>query len=54
MVPTVHETAVAARTMFFENISFPVGTDPRGGWSDAKERDSQSPDATDPWSKGLW
>ena len=54
IVPTVHKTTVEARGMFFENISFPVGTDPHGGWSDAKGRDQQTTDADDPWSKGLW
>ncbi|MCR4613200.1 MAG: hypothetical protein K5778_04285 [Bacteroidaceae bacterium] len=53
-VPTVHQTTVEARGMFFENISFPVGTDPHGGWSDAKVRDQQMPDTEDPWQKGLW
>ena len=57
MVPAITETMADAWTTFLDNLSFTVGDDPHGGWSDAKERDDREWDdasCPDPWSRGLW
>lgn len=55
-VPKSTTTDVDTQTMYLDNISFTVGTDPRGGWSDSKQRDGEASDADTPdsWSQGLW
>lgn len=57
IVPAITETMVDAWTTFLDNLSFTIGDDPHGGWSDAKERVSQEWNDTtcsDPWANGLW
>ena len=61
IIPTVEISAVAARAMFMENVSFTIDSnDPRGGWSDAKGRLSDEEleeilgQQKDGWNGGLW
>ena len=56
IVPTVTIAAVDTLTRFLETISFQVGPDPHGGWSDAKGREDIHNESklTDPWTQGLW
>lgn len=53
IVPTFSETMVEVWTTFLDNLSFTIGDNPHGGWSDAKVRENEDEHQDNNWGS-LW
>ena len=53
IVPTFSKTMVEVWTTFLDNLSFTIGDDPHGGWSDGKERENYDEHQDNNWGS-LW